>query len=258
MHRENLTLDRLCLVVDSLDTAAEDFEHLGFTLTEEGLHSVGSRNRCIMLQGGQYIELLDPVTSVPNPVSDRYQNYLSRHGEGLAVVSLACRDADQLSQSWRESGLSPSPIRHFSRTVDLPTGSAEAEFRIVQLPEHVLPGMPHVTLIACQQMTPELVWLPGSTEHANGVRGITTVEFSSMDAGADWQVLRKIVSGDDLQSGADAQAADRVVMLGNARVVVRQRSPEHVGSSDFAVFVMDNGRVSSRKVSLHGINLVLS
>ncbi|WP_433017815.1 VOC family protein [Kribbella sp. CA-294648] len=248
-----LTVDRLCVVVHDLDAAAAHFEHLGFTLTPEGHHMVGSRNRCVMLQDGQYLELLDPRTSEPNPVSDRYQSYLSQHGEGLAVMSLRCQDAASLAATWQEAGLSPSPVRHFSRRVDLEGALVEAEFQLVQLPPEVLPGMPHLTILACHQMTPDLVWLPGTTDHQNGTPGISMIELLSEDPRHDAQVIAQLASTYPSRRTTDGRAVHAVLLGGVQIGFVDVRAEPIAGSSLLTRIVMrGTGPVVP---PLHGVSI---
>ncbi|MET7550927.1 VOC family protein [Streptomyces sp. NPDC005500] len=258
MHRESLTLDRLCIVVNDLDAAAENYGNLGFTLTAEGRHMVGSRNRCIMLRDGQYIELLDPRTSEHNPVSDRYQDHLSRYGEGLAVMALGCQDAASLAESWRDAGLSPSPLRHFSRAVPLPTGVTEARFQIVQLPSLILPGMPALTVIACQQMTPELVWLPGSTQHTNGVSSISAIEFQSQEPGLDSEILCKLAAADAIPTPPGTSTEAKDIQLGGVRISFTKRDGKKDEGKPLTRIAMRAGQSPPHGTIRHGIELAFS
>lgn len=89
---------------------------------------------------------------------------------------------------WRRAGFSPRPLRHFSREV-LPGGRAEARF---QLAERPFPGMPSLTVLACEQMTPELVWRPDFLDHPNGAIGIDQLELSSATPDADAHALSQL------------------------------------------------------------------
>ncbi|MEV0324311.1 VOC family protein [Streptomyces sp. NPDC050658] len=184
-----LAPDRLCLVVDDLDQAAAHARSLGFTLTPEGEHMVGSRNRCVMLRGGQYLELLDPHATVPDPASQAYERRLRRFGEGLAVLSLRCEDLHALAETWRQAGFNPSPVRPYSRTIDLPTGRTEARFELIQLPHPPLPGVPSLAICACRQLTPDVVWRPDCLDHPNGAAALTGLELYSDAPHKDASVL---------------------------------------------------------------------
>lgn len=187
-----LTVDRICLVVRDLDAAARRFTALGFTLTPESRHMIGSRNRCVMLRDGQYLELLDPRASVSHPGNTAYQQHLSEYGEGLAVLSLRCDDPGTVARAWQRAGLEPSPMRYFSRKVDLATGVAEAHFELVQLTLPPLPGAPGLAVSACHHLTPDLVWRPDCLDHVNGASGVSRIELHSTAPEQDAIVLAQL------------------------------------------------------------------
>lgn len=232
------TIDRLCVVVADLETAAAEVESLGFTLTPQGRHMVGSRNRCVMLRDGQYLELLDPHAVVPDPASIRYAQRLAQYGEGLAVLSLRCEEPDAVAEAWRSAGFSPSAIRPYSRTVDLPGRQAQARFELIQLAEPPLPGLPGLAVCACRQLTPELVWRAEHLEHRNGASGVVALDLVSASPVADAQILARLASAQWWRSAGRA-----TVRIGNVHVRF-QAEPAGQGAAGRAVLTLRAGGFS--------------
>ena len=83
-------IDHVFILVRDLDTAARQYEKLGFTVSPRGLHSEhkGTANHTIMLEK-DYFELLGVVREVPGNEAHRAS---LAEGEGLAAI--ACRVAD--------------------------------------------------------------------------------------------------------------------------------------------------------------------
>ena len=163
----SLAIDHAVIAVGDLAAAARDFAELGFTLTPLGRHSIGSRNRCIML-GSSYVELLEPAGE--HPWLAYYRDFLAR-GDGLAALGLATSDADASYRDLVAQGVAAQPVMDLARPVEVAGGaSALARFRLVQVSREVF---------LCQHLTRELVWRCEWQAHANGATELAEVHFPS-------------------------------------------------------------------------------
>jgi hypothetical protein len=159
-----LGIDHAVIAVRDLARAAREFAALGFTLTPLGLHSIGSRNHCIML-GSTYIELLEPSSA--HPWLAYYRDFIAR-GEGLAALALATPDAEASYRALVAHGVSAQPPMDLARPVQGGAQERLARFRIVQVSQEVF---------LCEHRTRELVWRPEWQSHANGSAEIARVDF---------------------------------------------------------------------------------
>ena len=159
-----LAIDHAVIAVRELERAAQDFAALGFTLTAVGRHSIGSRNRCIVL-GTAYIELLEPASVHPGLA---YYREFVRRGDGLAALALATPDAEGSYRDLLAQGVAAQPPMDLARPVTLAHEERTARFRLVQI-------SPEVFL--CQHLTRELIWRPEWQSHANGATDLLAVGF---------------------------------------------------------------------------------
>lgn len=177
MRKHLLGLDHAVIRVDDLEGAAEDFANMGFTLSPRGLHSLGTRNHCLMF-GFDYIELL----WVPPGVAAPFYAQIAGDVEALSGVALKTDSAGIVRDAWEKAGLQPEPLLSFSRPVEVEPGIAQdARFSVVALPPERAPG---VRAFACQHFTPQLVWRPGYRRHRNHVTGINKIVLRSADPAA--------------------------------------------------------------------------
>lgn len=161
-----LAVDHAVIAVRDLDGAARAFGALGFTLTPRGVHSIGSRNHCIML-GSTYVELLEPSSA--HPWLAYYREFLAR-GEGLAALALATPDAEASYRDLAAQGVAAQPPMDLARPVRFGDEERIARFRIVQVSRD---------LFLCQHLTRELVWRHEWQLHANGATELLAVDFPS-------------------------------------------------------------------------------
>lgn len=148
-----------------LERAARSFSKLGFTLTPRGVHSIGSKNHCIML-GSTYIELLEPSSA--HPWLAYYRSFLEG-GDGLAALAFATPDADASYRALLERGVTAQAPMDLARPVQARGEERMARFRIVPVSSQVF---------LCQHLTRELVWRREWQSHANGTIDIAAVDFA--------------------------------------------------------------------------------
>lgn len=161
-----LTLDHV--VINShfaLDNSANLFRTLGFTLTPQGYHSLGSVNHLIMFSD-HYLELI----GLPNQNAPLRRELLDNPPgiDGLVFVS---DNPEHTARILRDTGFSLQPIQHFSRKVVSGSQSGEAHFSTLRL---TAGSFSAGRLYFCQHHTPEWVWRnewlqPGS------IQGLTVV-----------------------------------------------------------------------------------
>ncbi len=172
-------IDHCVILVRELDAARDAIARLGFTPAPRGVHSehMGTHNHCVMLRHG-YFEVLSVLT--PTAENARWREVLARR-EGLNAIALATGDARAGHAELRAGGVDVADPVDFARAVDNPGAKGEASFTVALIPERFTPG---TNMFMCQHHTRELVWFPGSTEHANGAVGLAGVTAVAEDPAA--------------------------------------------------------------------------
>ena len=108
-----------------LEEAARKYRALGFNLTAEERHSLGSSNHLAVFDP-DYLELLSPGSGG--------RPDLAGYPVGLNGLVFALEEAEALHEDLRARGVPVQPVQHFSRTVDLPDGrKSEARFNVIRL-----------------------------------------------------------------------------------------------------------------------------
>lgn len=145
------------------DAAQALFRGLGFTLTPRGYHSLGSINHLAVFRRG-YLELI----GLPLGTS-RLRQEIVDSPVGIDGLVFASQDAEASHAALSAAGFILQPVQHFSRPVTVEGREQLARFSTVRL----LPGqLAGGRVYVCQHHTPELIWRPEWTGHANGVREI--------------------------------------------------------------------------------------
>jgi hypothetical protein len=160
-------IDHAVIMVRDLDKAAENWKHLGFTVSPRGTHSahMGSGNTTIMLDP-DYIELLGVLTPTEHNAPARA--FLDKR-EGIERIAFTAVDSADGAAEIRARGYVPLGPTDFERPVTMPNGTlSAAKFRTFQWPVAEAPG--GVRIFACQHKTRETVWIPGLMKHANGAK----------------------------------------------------------------------------------------
>ncbi len=144
----------------AMPAAAATFAALGFTLTPQGRHSLGSINH-LMMFGTDYLELLGIPDNEPHQRPD-----LTGAPVGINGIVFKTTDVDEVFGHLEANGMAGDPPRAFSRPVDLGDAKPDARFRTVTVRADVFPGG---RVYYCEHGTPELVWRPEWQSHANRV-----------------------------------------------------------------------------------------
>jgi hypothetical protein len=197
-------IDHAVVVVKDLDTAAENWRRLGFTVSPRGMHSarMGSGNATIMLDP-DYIELLGVLAETEHNAPTRA--FLAKRGEGIERIAFTAVDSAAGAEEIRVRGYEPVGPTDFERPVTMPDGSlSAARFRIFQWPIAEAPG--GLRIFACQHKTRETVWIPQLMKHANGAKHLKRVLVVSPEAAKDAAHLARMIDR-DVRAEADGAVA---------------------------------------------------
>lgn len=166
------SINHVGMVVRNLAATTERYERMGFTLTPFSPHSgawkpgepvvkLGSGNRCVMF-AHNYLEIL--ASEDPAQPSPRLAGYL-RHHQGGHIVCFNSEDLASVERRLLEGGFKTSGVLPLQRDIDTPEGVRVAKFERVQFaPEE----SPEGYIQAARHLTPEYVYQPRYTGHANG------------------------------------------------------------------------------------------
>jgi hypothetical protein len=162
-----LPIDHVVILVPDPEAAGSAFEAAGFHVTPQTLHSpaMGTANRCVMLQGGSYIEIMGIVTATP--ANATWRRLLS-DGAGIRGFAFRSTDIEASAQELASLGIAAEAVRHFSRMTD----DGELRFSITRIEPHATPGL---QCLVCQHHTAELLWRPQTMVHANGALSLLSV-----------------------------------------------------------------------------------
>lgn len=156
-----LPLDHLVINTHfEMNAAQAIFEQLGFTLTPQGRHSLGSINHLAVFED-DYIELL----GLPSDGGPLREEVLSSP-VGIDGLVFTTTDAAQTHRTLQAAGLAVRTVQAFSRPVELAGVLSDARFETVRFePGQFSAGR----LYYCKHFTPELVWRAEWQAHSNGV-----------------------------------------------------------------------------------------
>lgn len=165
-------IDHCFALVDDLDSAAAQYQALGFTLSPRGVHSAakGTANYTIMFPD-DYFELLGIVQ--PTELNAPRRAMLERMGQGLHAIACRIDDAEAAARALSDLGLATQGLGSFSRPVPLPDGGEGiAAFSTVSFTPADTPfGM----VFMCQHKTRETVWIPELLDHPNAACGLDAI-----------------------------------------------------------------------------------
>lgn len=189
-------LEHPLLVTDSLDTLAERYRRLGFTLTQRGLHPWGTANHLVLFPS-HFVELLgiadEDLLDEPGETGFRFGRFIARaldRSEGIAMLALRSDDITADTGAIAARGLEPDAQVNFRRPVTLPDGTEdEAAFSLAMLIDE---DRPRLSYFLCQHHRPEFVWRPEWMDHPNGALAITRITYAVGEPFAVWSRFRQI------------------------------------------------------------------
>ncbi len=156
--------------------AARLFAGLGFTLTPQSRHTLGSINH-LMVFGTDYLELVG-LPDDGGPVREEILN------SAIGIDGLVFQDDDVDSMAQRLGTLAGelAPVGQFSRPVTLAEGTQDASFRTARFaPGRFAAGRVYY----CQHLTPELIWRQAWQHHANTARNLSGMVVVAADPARD-------------------------------------------------------------------------
>lgn len=167
-----LSINHVGIVVRHLVATTARYEAMGFQLTPFSPHSgawkpgapvtkLGSGNRCVMF-GQNYLEIL--ANEDPAQPSERLEGFLRKH-QGGHIICFDSQNLPSVEQRLIAQGLKTSGVLPLQREIDTPDGVRTAKFERVQFaPDE----SPEGYIQAARHLTPEYIYQPRYTAHANG------------------------------------------------------------------------------------------
>lgn len=172
MSRDIDSINHVGIVARDLVATTARYEALGFTLTPFSPHSgawksgepvkrLGSGNRCVMF-GRNYLEIL--ANEDPAAPSPRLEGYLAHH-QGGHIICFNSENLSSVESRILSKGLGTSGVLPLQREIATPEGERTAKFERVQFaPDE----SPEGYIQAARHLTPEYIYQPRYTTHANG------------------------------------------------------------------------------------------
>jgi hypothetical protein len=169
-------LDHVGYFAAELDAAGERLRRLGFQVSDVNvqynadadgrLTPTGTSNRLAKLRRG-FIEVLAATSETP--LADQLRRALKRY-PGFHVIALTHADMAAERARLVDAGFPMQAVIDMRRRVDTPEGARQMVYSILRTE----PGlMPEGRVQMLTNHTPELLWTPGVTEHANRADALT-------------------------------------------------------------------------------------
>jgi hypothetical protein len=220
-------IDHVVVMVEDLDSAADNWKRLGFTVSPRGTHSakLGSGNYTIMF-GDDYVELLGIVTATKHNAPSR--TFLAERGGGIERIAFTTTDAAAGAAELRDVGMEAIGPIDFGRPVQLPGGGEdEARFSIFEWPPEETPA--NVRIFACQHHTRDTVWIPQLQRHANTAQAIQRVISTSPRPESDARHMVRLIDSEQYSepdgSIVVASGSRRAEIMFLARDALAQQYP---------------------------------
>lgn len=217
------TLDHLGWIGPDLHEAAAAWERLGFTLSrvspqmgftgpDGALEPWASANRCAVFEDG-YLELIgivDPARHNP------WLAYLER-GAGPHIAAFRVAEADPAFPplASRVDGFDPPVQRRRMAPVGLAEAEGETEMRFRNIFSQDA-FWPEGRFIVIEHQTPEALWQPVLTRHANGARALLEAIFVAPDIAPTTDRLARLL---DRPAEATVDGA-RIVAAGGGLISI--------------------------------------
>jgi glyoxalase-like protein len=176
-------LDHVGIVGADLEALARVFSGLGFHVTPRATHASGrTANRCVMLRGGGYLELM---ATVPGKASATLDRFLAR-GPGAHILALEVDDEAAALERLQRAGVT-AEASMTERDADQQGG--KAHFALI-LP----PDPPAGRMLLIRHLTRELLWRPDNVDHPNRAVALAEVVYAD-DTPAEIMTLWSRLAG---------------------------------------------------------------
>ena len=199
-------IDHIVLAVDDLDTAAECYESLGFTLTPRAAHqdSMGTSNRLVQFGNESFIETLevDRPQSLDEHAFDAdpprfsfgaHNRAFIKERNGISMLVFATKDARADIEAFRSDGLDTYAPFDFERPAKLPDGSQVTVGFSLGFATN--PGIPAIAFFVCQNRSPQYFWKSQFQQHNNGAQALAAVFVAADNPDAHGDFLGKLFGG---------------------------------------------------------------
>jgi hypothetical protein len=163
-------IDHLVIVVNDLESAAHDYQQLGFTVVPGGRHPVGSHNVLIPFGDGSYLEI---IAFYREATDHRWWDPLET-GERLVDYCLRTDDLRGDTQKFREAGIEINDPVPWSRT--RPDG-----YELKWLLSLARGRHRGVAPFLIEDVTPRDERVPQNFQHKNGASGLKKLTIAVTD-----------------------------------------------------------------------------
>lgn len=227
-------IDHCVLPTADLDIARERLTELGFTVARDGLHPFGTRNCCVYLADGTFLEPLaianrartQTAASEGNVFVTRDGAFRSRLGdEGFSALVFGTSDADEDHRDFVRAGVSAGRMLSFSRPfVDAAGHEDLASFKLAFAAD---PRAPDAFFFACERVNAPAVDRSALQRHQNAATRVKAIVLAAGEpaefAAFLEQVVRAlaVVEGD----GLALAAANGEVRVRRAAAMASQPNP---------------------------------
>lgn len=217
------SLDHVGFVGDDLDRLVATLRRLGFTTTEPkslmctdpdtGAAVPLQQQSCHAVFARGYVELSAVLTGDP---AHHLAAYRAR-GEGLHILALGSPDPDADWRRCSAAGLPCSAPAGASRRIDYGSRHGEARFRWFMLQPS---ASPEGLLCLVRNETPELVFQPDVSSHANGTEALCELVVHTSDVVALAARLSIVTGRASTPLGPDGALGQRLALDGGGHLTL--------------------------------------
>ena len=203
MTRHALALDHFIFPVLDIDAVAAAWQRLGFIVMPAMKHeALGSWNRVIQFEH-TYLEILGRFECAVPALRDVFTPLVERR-EGLAFIGFNTDDIEIERARVLSEGVEIGQKNDARRKVVLPDGgedetassSASARFA----------DRPLMTLFYSEHRRPQAIWQAGYQAHANGVKRVSAVVWSSNPSPPERAYFRTMLNADPVEVRSERTA----------------------------------------------------
>ena len=203
-------IDHLVLPTAKLAVARARLTKLGFTVAPEGQHPFGTKNACVYLADGTFLEPLAQANDkIQHEAARRNSNvfaardlaYRFRRGEeGMSAVVFGTEDAEADHTVFMQEGISAGPLLEFSRAfVDAEGREDKASFRLAFAADL---RAPDCFFFTCQRVGVPNVDRSALERHENGAVRLKAAVLAAPDPFSFGPIVRA-VSGAEIDGFHD-------------------------------------------------------